>query len=438
MNKIKIDEASQFLIKLIKNDETGGILITENEVYIGKNWYRRTSEAFYHRILDNPFVMTPSDFYSECDKEYSYGKKPPIYSIDIFQKNYREGFPLLFILKSGICFSNYGTIFFIKQDNDYKKYSWFWNPNKHSEMFDRLKHNWTTLRIDKDFDMFQFEENKLTFICKDDSKFHGETWVMNMAKEEIVIIKDFIKFIEIEKGKAIEHEKQKIKLELSNFSDMKSQLLQELDMNNDGIIDLIENDFNKILMNNQSKIIEFDKNYIHQFVKVSNYIKNKKYNLETQFESIKLTKKEGDIEYQINLLKNQKHTYESLIFHSINMVTALMNQDLITFYEIYESFDSIGIYKSNWENEVTIKLSNIGEKLDNLMSSIYDLENKITEQFSKLTYVTQESFQELNLNVLKQLDTIDSTIKFNNLLSAVQTYQLYKINKQTKPLLPKN
>jgi len=32
------------------------------------------------------------------------------------------------------------------------------------------------------------------------------------------------------------------------------------------------------------------------------------------------------------------------------------------------------------------------------------------------------------------LKSIDSSIKFNNLLTTVQTYQLYKVNKNTKGL----
>ena len=46
------------------------------------------------------------------------------------------------------------------------------------------------------------------------------------------------------------------------------------------------------------------------------------------------------------------------------MVGALVSEDLITFYEIYESFDKLGMFNSNWENEVSKKLQNIGEKLD--------------------------------------------------------------------------
>jgi len=116
------------------------------------------------------------------------------------------------------------------------------------------------------------------------------------------------------------------------------------------------------------------------------------------------------------------------------MIGALVNEDLITFYEIYESFDKLGIYNSNWENEVSEKLANIEDKFDDLMYSIYQMESNIVNEISNLSYITQESFKELNLSVTSQLKEVESSINTNNLLSAIQTYQLYKINKNTKGL----
>ena len=58
------------------------------------------------------------------------------------------------------------------------------------------------------------------------------------------------------------------------MSNNKSQILLDLDKNNDGVIDIIEwNDFNKLLQKNQKLIIEIDRGYIQKFVKISNYIK---------------------------------------------------------------------------------------------------------------------------------------------------------------------
>lgn len=206
----------------------------------------------------------------------------------------------------------------------------------------------------------------------------------------------------------------------------------ELDKNNDGEIDLFDNDFEKLLTKNQKKVVDIDKNYLHKLVKICNYLKTKKVNIQNIFNSLLQLKNPTEIENRIGLLKNQVHTYDLLLFHSINMIGAISDENLITFYEIYESFDKLGIFNSNWENEVSERLNTIGEKLDNLMDSIYQMENNIVNEISNLTYTTQESFSDLKESVSKQLNEIDSSIKFNNLLNGIQTYQLYKINKNTK------
>jgi hypothetical protein len=229
--------------------------------------------------------------------------------------------------------------------------------------------------------------------------------------------------------------KNEIKLRIENKLTLsKNSYLNNLDKDSDGNVDLAENDFNKLLSKNQKKIIELDKNYIHQFVKISNFIKTKRANTQKIFESIRDTSSQEELEERVSLLKNQIHTYELLVFHSINMMGSLISQDLISFYEIYESFDKIGVFNSNWENEVSEKLTNIGDKLDDLMYSIYNMEQNIVNELSNLSYVTQESFEDLNRSVTSQLKEVESSINTNNLLAGIQTYQLYKINKNTKGL----
>jgi hypothetical protein len=114
------------------------------------------------------------------------------------------------------------------------------------------------------------------------------------------------------------------------------------------------------------------------------------------------------------------------------MITSLVESDLITFYEIYECFDQLGVFNSTWENDVSKKLIDIGDGIKDLMYSIYQMENKIVNSMDNLTYVTQDSFKELNMSVNNQLSGINSSIKFNNLLTGIQTYQMYKINQNTK------
>jgi len=89
------------------------------------------------------------------------------------------------------------------------------------------------------------------------------------------------------------------------------------------------------------------------------------------------------------------------------------------------------MFNSNWENEVSKKLSDIGDGLDNLMYSIQDMNESIVNEIGNLSYVTEES----NRMLSNQLQEIDSSLQTNNILTGIQTHQMYKINKQTKGLI---
>jgi len=222
---------------------------------------------------------------------------------------------------------------------------------------------------------------------------------------------------------------------LSDGEEKVSKEMNLLDKNLDGVIDIIESDdFGKLLKKYQSKIKEIDTNHLHKFVKLSNYLKNRRNNIQSIF---KLVSKENSSTSKINLmgiLKNQIHNYEVLTVHSLNMIISLVEGEDLVFFEIYESLDKLNIFNSNWENEISNKLSEIEVGLSELMESIQKMEMSIVKGLNHLSYITESSFQNLQRSVTKELQGIHSDIKFNNLLTGIQTYQMYKINKNTKSI----
>jgi hypothetical protein len=284
---------------------------------------------------------------------------------------------------------------------------------------------------------FKFEirnEKNILIIESEKSVYTFEKEQFNTLKLLIALINEEYEKIELVKKIELEKKKLEENNRLKNLNHSISSTIESLDKNNDGEVDLIENEFNKLFSKNQKLVMDIDKNYIHQFVKISNFIKTKRLNTQKIFESIRDTSSQEELDERVNLLKNQIYSYELLVFHSLNMIGALVSEDMITFYEIYESFDKLGIFNSNWENEVSQKLTNIGDKLDDIMYSIYNMEQNIVSELSHLSYITQESFEDLNRSVTSQLKAVESSINFNNLLTGIQTYQLYKINKNTKSL----
>jgi len=255
-------------------------------------------------------------------------------------------------------------------------------------------------------------------------------FLTSFVSESHVYLKEKNRIEHIKELERLKNERERLRKVKSNVT----QIYKEFDKDGNGIIDVIEgsDDFMILFKKHQKKIIEVDKQYIQNFVKISNYLNTKRKNIQDVFSSIKKTENQSQLDENVGILKNQIHTYELLLFHSLNMITSIVEDDLIIFYEIYESFDKLNMFNSNWENEVSQQLRNIGDGLSNLMYSINSMERNIVGGLNKLSYVTQEGFSDLNNSVTRELNSIDSSIKFNNLLTGVQTYQMYKINKNTK------
>ena len=230
---------------------------------------------------------------------------------------------------------------------------------------------------------------------------------------------------------ALEQERLQEQQRVEKLNASQNIILKELDKDGNGEVDVVEgNDFNLLLKKHQKNIIEIDRTYVQQFVKLSSYLKTKKDNVQLIFNSIKNTSNEEQLNEYVGILKNEIQSYSLILFNSLNMIVSLVEDDMITFYEIHDSFDKLNIFNSNWENEISQKLSNIGDGLSNLMYSVEEMGNKIASEIGHLSYVTEES----NLMLTNQLKDIDSSLQANNLLTGIQTYQMYKINKNTKSL----
>jgi len=323
------------------------------------------------------------------------------------------------------------------------------SPNKFFEL--KVVENRSYYFNSKDVNGFNFgingrlqEIDKKNIISKLESKISD--WDMNIVdqynQELIKYLFNYKQTVEDRKESFLETKSNKKREDDLKISKIKSSIYEELDKDNNGLIDVIENNhFNKLLRKKQKQIIEIDKNYINDFVKISNYLKTKRENLQTTFSTLKKSKTKTNLNQNLRLLKNQIHTYNLVLYYSLTMINSLTESDLITFNEIYEKFDTLKIFKTDHEKEVSEKLDNIKKGLDsvvvslnNLMISINQMELNIISSLEELNYTMEEGFTELNHSLSSELQSINSSINVNNLISSIQTYQLYKINKNTKSL----
>jgi hypothetical protein len=239
--------------------------------------------------------------------------------------------------------------------------------------------------------------------------------------------------IELVKASIDDMIKQYSEKEKSTRLEVEMQLFN-LDKNGNGIVDVLESsdDFKSIISKYQKEIIDIDKTHIHKFIKISKYLDDKKANIQFLYDTrndYDLTIEKADF---IGILNNQIHIFESTMLHSISMIISLIENDLITFYEIYETFDRINMFNSNWENEISQKLTDIDNNLGALIYSIQEMEMKISKEIKHLTYITQSSFHNLNNRINTELKSINSSIQFNNLLEGIQTYHMYQVHKRIK------
>lgn len=243
------------------------------------------------------------------------------------------------------------------------------------------------------------------------------------------------------KKEKIKEIKEKKRIDVLNKK--KGSIIDKFDKDKNGTIDIIEdkNEFNLLLKKHQKVVLEkgkeFNTNYTHQFIKVGNYIKQKRSNLQLIFDCIKQVQNQKDLSDFVKILEVEIHSYNLLLINSLNLIVSLIEDDQITFYDIYEKFDKLNIYNSNWENEVSNKLSELNKGINELnqnlkgvMYEIRDMGDKIVNSIEDLSYITEESTRMLD----SRLGEIDSSIKTNNLLTLIQTYQTYKINNNTKSL----
>jgi len=247
------------------------------------------------------------------------------------------------------------------------------------------------------------------------------------------------KYLETERlyNEAISKAKIEDEKKLKKLTIEKNNVISEFDKDGNGTIDLIEdkNDFNKLLKKHQKTVIEkskdFNQNYTHQLIKVGNYIKQKRNNLQLIFVQIKNCGSTELLNEFVNILKGEIYSYNLLLINSLNLIVSLVEDDQITFYEIYERFDKLNIFSSNWENEVSTKLNSINKEVSNLnldikglMYEIRDMGDRIAVSINDLSFITEESSKTLDI----RLKEINSSINTNNLIALVNTYQNYKTN----------
>ena len=220
-------------------------------------------------------------------------------------------------------------------------------------------------------------------------------------------------------------------------------------LNDNNTLEIISSEnYMKVLKENQNKIIEIDRDYIQKFVKIGGYLKSTQQNIFNIYERIlndnftssnfldlsefvtngSLTSKLGCVKYikevtglglkeskdimdnNINNIERNggvdidgvtgkvknyepiltdlnQHiiSYQSLVVSSFKMIKSLNEDDMITFYEVYEIFDKLGIFDTQWQKSMLEKLGDLTSSIEDVSTSLKNVNTSIKNGLDNLS-----------------------------------------------------
>lgn len=242
----------------------------------------------------------------------------------------------------------------------------------------------------------------------------------------------------------------------------KDSFFSEFDKNGNGEIDILEEKgFDNFLKGNQKAILDIDRNLIQDFVKLSKFLKDKQANLVKVFSLIRNAKTNSSIKDFKETFEVQHFSYCVSLFEAYRMLLALIQDDMITFYEIHDEFESMRVFEAQWQKDLNAMRNDLSEikqlnkaTLQTLLvisSQIRQMEISMIKGFNMINSTLEIGFNSINenlnlindsINVMnksltKELKGINNKLWWNNLFQVVQIYQNRKRYNQLNKLIKK-
>jgi hypothetical protein len=170
--------------------------------------------------------------------------------------------------------------------------------------------------------------------------------------------------------------------------------------------------------------------HTEDIVKLMDYL-NSRNNEITELKK-SLSKLQYNSDKKLLLLKDVVKSYNSMLFLSYCFTQAIFVNDLVTYYQIRVFLDRYNVFNSNYQNLVIAELNKVNDNLKVVIDSIMKSQENIVKEIRLLSDNLGDTIYNLQSSITKDLSSIESVIKWNNLLTVVQTYQLYRINKKIK------
>ena len=214
-----------------------------------------------------------------------------------------------------------------------------------------------------------------------------------------------------------------------------SEVVKDLDADNNGTLDLAESEdsFMGLLKSHQNKILEFEKSegkdFTNKFVKLSNFLKEKRAHMQNLFSQLKQIKSLEVLDNAENLIKSDMYMYNLLLLDSLHMISSFVEDDRIGFNIIYEKFDKLNVWNTNFQNQMLSKLDLLNDNIEALRGDISEMNhnsNMIIDLLQDLSHISEDNNRILD----DQLKSINSSIQSNTVINAINTYQNFRTRRK--------
>ena len=225
----------------------------------------------------------------------------------------------------------------------------------------------------------------------------------------------------------LEKEKKKEKKRISDLNDSQKNILQRVDKNNNGEIDGLEHSaFDLYLESNELKISKIKKYHVKDFIMISNHLTVYKKNIHSIFNEISETKNQEELHNYVDVLESNIESWQLIQANGIYMIDSLIKEKNVQFFRIYQNFEKIGIFDSTWQKNVSNQLELVNVNLNQLINVTQSMSDRIISAIGDLTYATKEQTEIISTNI----SSLNSSVKFGNLLSAINIHQNHRISKK--------
>jgi hypothetical protein len=264
---------------------------------------------------------------------------------------------------------------------------------------------------EKEYYRIQQEKNKLINKLKKVIKANEN--FKNLKPDDLISIKDFINNNKIK----LDDDKILIFLKIDDFI---KKIINETKIEINYIIDDFEIRKDTNIINTHFLNLNKTSTFIPGHINVSKM--NAEFILPNLINKINFYNENGN--KLLQALEEKIITIKYYNCLSFVMLSYLNEDKKLKFFEYYNLFEKLGVFDSTWQNKIFNKLSSIDNNLYKINENLKILNDNIKDISIEIN--------ELKENLDSKLSDIKSSTDINNIISGIQLYQLYKINKQTK------